>query len=167
VSCLRQGPERRAARARRGAHRPALGRARAAARRAIDRSGVVIVEDGCVALIKRVRDGHTYYLTPGGGVEDGETFEQAAHREAWEELGVELKLGGVLLDVRFGGALHRHFQARIVGGEFGRGAWPDHEHLTLAEKAGTHDPVWVPVAELGGLDVRPPQLVPLLVSDVS
>ena len=31
-----------------------------------------VVQD-FLALIRRVRDGHTYYLFPGGGVEDGET----------------------------------------------------------------------------------------------
>src|SRR5262249_28674796 len=31
-----------------------------------------------------------YWVTPGGGVEGGETFEQAAHRELWEETGISL-----------------------------------------------------------------------------
>ncbi len=57
------------------------------------RARVGIVTDGRVALIKRMRAGRTYYLFPGGGVEEGETPEQAAIREAREELGADVELG--------------------------------------------------------------------------
>jgi len=125
----------------------------------------VIVEDARLALIERVRDGKTYYLFPGGGVEPGETPEQAAVREAHEELGVDVELGGVIHEERFAGSGFVFFAARIVGGEFGTGAWPDHadeDELRLA-KDGTHEAVWVPLADLRdleiGLDVRPRGLV--------
>ena len=48
------------------------------------RAAVVIVENGQVALIERVRDRHTYFKFPGGGVESGER----AAREVMNALGV-------------------------------------------------------------------------------
>jgi 8-oxo-dGTP pyrophosphatase MutT (NUDIX family) len=57
-----------------------------------DRGSVVIIEDGKVALIERMKNGNHYYVFPGGGVEKGETPEQTAIREAFEELGVTVKI---------------------------------------------------------------------------
>ena len=134
-----------------------------------ERARVVIVEDGCIALIKRVRGGRTYYLFPGGGIEEGETAEQAAVREAYEELGVHVRIGELLHEEEFAGARFLYFRAEIVGGEFGTGAWPDHaDRDALArEKSGTHEPVWLPLEQLRdvqiGLDVRPRELVDRLV----
>ena len=125
---------------------------------------MVIVQDGRVALIKRVRAGRTYYLFPGGGVEEGESPEQAAIREAHEELGVEVELGEPRYEEDFDRSRFVYFDARIVGGEFGTGLWPDHAERDAGarERSGTHEPVWVPLDELDGLDIRPKALVELL-----
>jgi 8-oxo-dGTP diphosphatase len=124
----------------------------------------VLVEDGRVALIERHRAGQRYFLFPGGGVESGETAGAAAVREAWEELGVHVEVDEVLYDEEFGDARFVYFAARIVGGEFGTGAWPDHAGRTerARELSGTHTPLWLSLAELDGLDVRPRELVALL-----
>jgi ADP-ribose pyrophosphatase YjhB (NUDIX family) len=50
--------------------------------------------DGRVLLLRHSdRRGREFWATPGGGVEQGESFEEAARREAREELGMV----GVLL----------------------------------------------------------------------
>ena len=125
---------------------------------------MVIVQDGRVALIKRVRSGKTYYLFPGGGVEAGETPEQAAIREAHEELGVAVELGEPRFEEDFDRSRFVYFDARIVGGAFGTGLWPDHAErdAKARERSGTHEPVWVALTDLDGLDVRPKALVKLL-----
>ena len=128
------------------------------------RAGVVVVDGDRVALIKRVREGRTYYTVPGGGVEPGETIAEAAVREAREELGLEVELGEPLATVHFGGAVQHYFRAAAVGGELGTGTWPDHEARDELErsKRGTYEAMWIPLDRLADLDVRPPELRPLI-----
>jgi 8-oxo-dGTP diphosphatase len=130
----------------------------------LPRARIVLVDHGRVALIRRVRAGRTYYLFPGGGVEDGETPQEAARREAFEELGVEVELGPLVHEESFGGTIFLYYDAWIVGGSFGTGSWPDHALLTDREReqSGTHEPVWMPLEELRGLDIRPRALGHLL-----
>ena len=50
---------------------------------------VMLIHDNEILLVR-----HTYqpgWFIPGGGIKRGETLEEAAHREAWEELGATLK----------------------------------------------------------------------------
>ncbi len=97
---------------------------------------------------------------PGGGALPHETIGEAAVREAREELGVDVELGAIVHEERFGGIPMRYFAARITGGELGTGLWPDHADRSeeRREKSGTHEAVWVELAALPGLEVRPPAL---------
>lgn len=50
-----------------------------------NRSAGIVIKDNKVLLIHRFNKGDEYYVFPGGGVEEGETPEQAAVREIDEE----------------------------------------------------------------------------------
>lgn len=52
----------------------------------------IIVEDGKLLVIKRIKNSEEYYTLPGGGVDEGETAEQAAEREVREEASVESRV---------------------------------------------------------------------------
>ncbi|MER6601152.1 NUDIX hydrolase [Streptomyces parvus] len=62
-------------------------------------STAIIVDGGKVLMIRRrQREGKLLWAFPGGGIEAGETPEQAAVRETVEEVGLEVKAVRILGD---------------------------------------------------------------------
>ena len=55
------------------------------------RATAIIKKDKKVLLFHRIKNGHDYFVFPGGGVEEGETVEDALKREVNEELMLEVK----------------------------------------------------------------------------
>jgi 8-oxo-dGTP diphosphatase len=108
-----------------------------------------IFRDGRVLIVRRARPpAHGLYTLPGGGVELGETLEEAVIREVLEETRLEVKpvaLAGYRQAIAHdaAGKVERHFvilpfAARWIAGE-----------VALNEElAEAH---WLNPAELGGL----------------
>ncbi|MEJ2766073.1 NUDIX domain-containing protein [Photobacterium sp. MCCC 1A19761] len=56
----------------------------------------VFYKQGHILLCKHRDHDGIWYITPGGGVEHGETLADTFHRELREELGAEAQMGDVL-----------------------------------------------------------------------
>lgn len=128
-----------------------------------ERSGIVLVSGGRVALIRRERAGRVYYLFPGGGVQSGETPAEAAGREAWEELGLRVAVGRLLAEVWFHGDRQFFFEAREQGGVFGTGEGA--EMTSPAAADGTYEAAWVDLDDVCRLDVRPRAIAEAITED--
>lgn len=115
-----------------------------------DRGSAIIIEHNKVALIKRIKGGVTYYVFPGGGIESGETPEEATKREVYEELGIEVDVKECIAEISFNGKQF-FFLGAMVGGTFGTGQG---EEYTDEEK-GSYIPVWMDIDDLLSIDVKP------------
>jgi 8-oxo-dGTP pyrophosphatase MutT (NUDIX family) len=114
------------------------------------RAGIVLIQDGNVALIERHRAGLDYFVFPGGGVDEGETREQAAVREAMEELGIQVAIRQKVAEIQLASKSRQvYFLVEQTGGEFGTGTGDEYVDADPNDPdEGVYIPVWMPIDEL-------------------
>jgi 8-oxo-dGTP diphosphatase len=127
------------------------------------RAGIVLLTEHGIAAIERVRNGLTYHVLPGGQIDGGESTAEAARREAFEELGVMVKIRGLVAVVHFGLNLQQYFLAEPISGEFGTGDGPEMGSPAESER-GSYRAVWLPLGELVVRHLRPKPMAAALQS---
>ncbi len=127
-----------------------------------NRAGIILIHEGKLALIERHRQGRHYFAFPGGGVDNEETDEQAAVREAEEELGIRVKIVKKAATIlRDGRRDQVYFVVEWIDGEFGTGT--GEEYGEVNPEHGTYLPLWIPVEDVLEKNVVPRGLAELTV----
>ncbi len=94
------------------------------------RVGAILRQDDTILLVQHEKDGHAYWLLPGGGVDFGETLTAALRREVCEETGFATIIGDIaLVHDSIPPDKHRHivnicFWGEIRGGTLSKGDDP-------------------------------------------
>jgi 8-oxo-dGTP diphosphatase len=129
------------------------------------RAAIVLLQGDKIALIERQRAGSHYFTFPGGHVEASETPEQAAVREAKEELGLDVSIRQLLAEIWWHARPQYYYLVEGIGGNFGTGTGEELQHI-LPER-GSYQPVWMPVEGLLELPVHPHAMVEIILKALS
>ena len=121
----------------------------------------VILINNELVLIKRVKynNGNVikeYYVTPGGHLDEKETFEEAVIREVKEELGINVKIKSELLSM-YNEDLkqeEKFYECEYVEGKIGTGIGEEWSNPNV-EKYGSYEIVYVKPEELDNINLLP------------
>jgi len=119
---------------------------------------VIIIEKNKILLIHRKKPGKEYYVIPGGGIEKGESPEEAAIREIKEETNLDIELGPLLwnYDENVYGEARKgyYFLAKKVNGNLKLG----NPELKKQHKNNLYILKWIPISELKNILLYPEEI---------
>ena len=104
----------------------------------------VIIKDNNVLLMQRIKNGRSYFIFPGGSVEQGETIEDTVIREMKEEVSLSVKLDKLLFQIENFGREEYYFLIKEFSGTIAIGG-PEKERMN---KNNQYHPIWIPLTDL-------------------
>ncbi|HBK33917.1 TPA: DNA mismatch repair protein MutT [Candidatus Uhrbacteria bacterium] len=130
------------------------------------RAAAIIINNGNVLLMHRISSGKEYHVFPGGGVERGETIEQAVLREVQEETSLEVKIEKMLYHHILDDNTEQFFYlCHYVSGEPKLG--DGNEARDMAESnANFYNPIWYEIGGLSSLLLYPLEIRDWLIEDI-
>ena len=115
------------------------------------RAVAVVLREEKLLVMHRRRGGREYAVLPGGGIEEGESVQDAVLRELHEETGLRGRVGDLLPVPIESGAPTLYLTVQVDGTELELGG-PERER---ADEQNIYRPAWVPPAEVEALDLVP------------
>ena len=132
--------------------------------------GIVNYNDKIVLIhrIKTKDDGtvRDYYVTPGGKIEENESHEEALRREIKEELGIEIEIKDLCLELDdrdYNDSFQYFYNCNYKAGELGTGDGP--EFTDKENYKGVFEIVLVDKKEISKLNLVPEKMKEILVNN--
>ncbi len=118
-----------------------------------DRATGIIIHDGKLLLIHRIKEDNEYWVLPGGTQEFPETIEQTLDREMLEEVGIQVLDKKPVFSIQTSGRTDHHFLITRYNGDPKMGG-PELERMNernvyMLERVDVHD--------LDNLNILPPE----------
>lgn len=129
------------------------------------RAVAIIVNDDKILVIHRINNGKEYFVFPGGGVENGETVEQAVLREVQEETALEVKIEKLLYHhIYDDDTEHFFYLCRYISGEPKLGNGNEARDMK-GSNANFYKPIWYKIKGLPQLLLYPLEIRDWFIED--
>jgi len=129
------------------------------------RAVAIIVNNEKVLLMHRINNGKEYHVFPGGGVENGETVEQAVLREVQEETSLKVKIEKLLYHHIYDDDTKQFFYfCRYVSGEPELGDGNEARDMKESN-ANFYNPIWYEIKGLPQLLLYPLEIRDWFIED--
>lgn len=125
----------------------------------------IIIDNDELLLIKRIKQDITYYVFPGGGVEEGESLFEALDREIQEEINITISNPERIYQENTETSTNHFFICEYKSGEFGISNGPEYTSVEYQNK-GQYIPVRIPIDDLSNYNIVPHLIRDLLITDL-
>lgn len=131
----------------------------------VERYRGIIIRDNHILLMKRGIENRTYYVFPGGKLEENETPAQCCERELAEEFGIKVKAKKMIYLTHDAKSTQGFFVCDWISGKIHKTdaveyTGQDSEHF------GTYDPTAVPLSQIPDINVVPYEVAEHLREDL-
>ncbi len=134
----------------------------------VDRAVAIIVKDDKALVMHRINRGKEYYTFIGGGIEEGESTEQAVVREVWEESSIVMKPERLVYKVEWAnnGSVQYFYLCSYVSGEPILAEDSVEKELMRTNPEQHYEPIWLDVSRIPEVLLYPLEVADLFVEDV-
>ncbi|MDO8592041.1 MAG: NUDIX domain-containing protein [bacterium] len=131
------------------------------------RAVAIVLHNNNLLVMWRKKGDREYYTLPGGGVEPGETVEEAVIREVKEETSLDIKISKQLYQHSYDDGTSQYFYlCDYISGE----PQLDSQAVELTKhRNGTnfYKPMWLQVSKLSGTLLYPLEIRDWLINDLA
>lgn len=125
----------------------------------------IILKDEGIILIHRIKNDSEYYVFPGGGIENSETYEQCVVREVMEEIGINIKPLKQSYINETEDKIEVFYLCKYIDGVIGTGEGPEFSSSEYSTK-GSYSPEIIGINKLSQINLLPTIIRDNLVEDI-
>lgn len=135
-------------------------------------AGIIPMEDGFALMhrkdVLKNPNMREYYVFPGGGQEENETFEEGTLREIKEEFGIDVKIVKKMYEEESELFNQRtiYYLCEYISGEFGTGTGPEFSNNPEYIESGKYIPEIVKREDIEKIPLVPPEIKERFVNDI-